>query len=80
MKTLKIFPYLQRNQPHSRRRLVILRRPDGLFTIADEYHYRTTADDGAVLAEGWARLQTEGIYDDAASAEREVETRISALG
>ena len=80
METLKIFPYLQRNQPHSRRRLVILRRPDGLFTIADEYHYRTTADDGSVLAEGWARLPPEGFYDSAASAEHEVETRISALG
>ncbi|QUD90554.1 hypothetical protein [Phenylobacterium montanum] len=55
---------------HPRRRMVVIRREDGNFTFAEQYHY-VTQNDGVVIAEGWASLRPEGIYSTANEAEAE---------
>jgi hypothetical protein len=46
------------------RRFVILQRDDGYFTYAEEYSYKSEYE-GEIIAEGWARLPTEGIFESA---------------
>jgi hypothetical protein len=50
------------NAPHKRRRLVVLQRKDGYFSLGEEYHYRSEYE-GKVVAEGWARLPPEGLFE-----------------
>jgi hypothetical protein len=52
------------------RRVVILQRDDGHFTFAEEYFY-TSVWEGAIVAQGWARHPSEGIFASAESAEAE---------
>ena len=78
MDVVKVFPYFLPDRQYSERRFAIVRRADGLYTIADEYFYRCTDGDGSVIAEGWGALSPEGIYDSVAIAEREVETMIGS--
>lgn len=64
------------SSPHPRRRTAVLKRPDGFFTVAEQYYYSSTYD-GIVIAEGWATLLATGIFSsieiaaDAARAELE---------
>lgn len=51
---------------HPRRRVVVLQCEDGLFTFAEEYQFVSERE---VIAEGWHRLPTNGIYAIARSAE-----------
>ena len=46
------------------RRVAILQRDDGHFTFAEEYFYKSEYD-GKVIAECWARLPAEGIFETA---------------
>jgi hypothetical protein len=52
------------------RRVAILQRDDGHFTFAEEYSY-TSEYEGKVIAQGWRRLQSEGIFASAETAEAE---------
>lgn len=55
---------------HPRRRVVVLRRADGHYTYAEQYHF-VSEHEGEVVAEGWATLPATGIYATAAIAEQE---------
>ena len=52
------------------RRVVILQRDDGHFTFAEEYSYKSEYE-GKIIAEGWARLPSEGVFATAEIAEAE---------
>jgi hypothetical protein len=54
-----------------RRRIVIVQRRDMYFSFAEEYFYISEYDDGEVIAQGWARLPPEGIYQTDQMAEAE---------
>ena len=50
---MKIIETFERTDAlHKRRRLVVLQRNDGFFSIAEEYYFRSEYD-GEVVAEGW---------------------------
>ena len=53
------------------RRVVILKREDGLYCIAEEYRFRSEYD-GEIAAEGWARLSCEGLFGSVEEAENEL--------
>ena len=55
---------------HRRRRVVVLRRADGHYAYAEQYHF-VSEHEGEVVAEGWATLLAAGIYATAAIAEQE---------
>ncbi len=55
---------------HPRRRVVVLRRADGHYTYAEQYHF-VSEDEGHVVAHGWATLPSTGVYATAAIAEQE---------
>lgn len=50
------------------RRVAILQRDDGYFTFAEEYFY-TSEYEGEIIAQGWARLPSNGIFASAEMAE-----------
>jgi hypothetical protein len=51
------------------RRVVILQRDDGYFTVAQEYFY-TSEYEGKIIAQGWARLgSSQSIFASAEMAE-----------
>jgi hypothetical protein len=50
------------------RRVVILQRDDGYFSFAEEYFY-TREREGKIIAQGWAQLQSQGIFASAEMAE-----------
>jgi len=52
------------------RRVVVLQRDDGHFTFAEEYFYKSEHE-GKIIAEGWARLPSEGVFASAEIAEAE---------
>ncbi|MGA7809887.1 hypothetical protein [Bradyrhizobium sp.] len=52
------------------RRVAILQRDDGHFTFAEEYAYKSEYE-GEIIAEGWRRLPSEGIFASAEIAEAE---------
>jgi hypothetical protein len=63
MQVVQIIATFERsNAPHKRRRLVVLQRKDGYFSFAEEYYYQSEYV-GEVVAEGWARLPPEGIFE-----------------
>ncbi len=64
---------------HRRRRMAVLERDDGHFTLAEQYHYATDVD-GKVVAEGWATLPSEGIFATAEEAEAEARLAIGRWG
>jgi hypothetical protein len=53
---------------------MVLQRNDGLFSFAEEYYFRTEHE-GAVIAEGWARLAPEGIFETIEIAAAEARAR-----
>lgn len=53
-----------------RRRVVILERDDGHFSLEVEY-FRTDVHDGEIVDQGWTGLGPKGIFDSAATAEAE---------
>lgn len=55
---------------HPRRRIVVLQRDDGHFSVAEEYHY-TNEYEGEVIAEGWHRQSPNGLYATPEIAEAE---------
>lgn len=55
---------------HPRRRIVVLKRDDGHFAFAEEYYY-VSEYEGEVIAEGWHRLPSNGVYETADMAETE---------
>jgi hypothetical protein len=55
---------------HPRRRIVVLRRDDGLYSFAEQYFFRSEYE-GEVIAEGWYTQSSNGIYASAAIAELE---------
>jgi hypothetical protein len=75
MLVVKVLETFERNDaPHKLRRLVVLQRDDGLFSFAEEYHYRIECD-GKVIAEGWARLPPERIFETVEIAATEARLR-----
>ena len=55
---------------HPRRRIVVLRRRDGLYTFAEQYE--ADSEDGAgTVAPAWCTLPAEGIHASADLAEAE---------
>ena len=59
---------------HKRRRLVVLQRNDGFFSFAEEYYFQSEYE-GEVIAEGWARLPPEGIFETIDIAVTEARSR-----
>lgn len=55
------------------RRLVIVERPDGIFSIAEEYYY-IFEDSGEVISEGWGQLPAEGLFETFVLARQEALT------
>lgn len=73
MEIVKIFPYCAIEGEFPERRKTIIQRPDSLYTIGDEYFYRSLDNDGSVIAEGWAQSQPSGnIFDTIELAEQEI--------
>jgi hypothetical protein len=56
------------------RRVAILQRDDGHFSFAEEYFY-TNVWEGEIIAQGWARLPSEGIFANAETTEAEGRAR-----
>lgn len=73
---LKAFPYRASAQIFSERRFAVLRRDDGMFTIADQYFHQTKDADGTVLSQGWITSFRDGLFGTKAEAEAEVMTRL----
>ena len=55
---------------HPRRRIVIVQRNDGWFALAEQYYYISRFE-GMIVAEGWATLPPDGLFEDVAIAEAE---------
>ncbi|KPN64650.1 hypothetical protein SAMN04488527_1696 [Aliiroseovarius crassostreae] len=64
---------------HPQRRYVVVERQDGNFSIAEQYYYQSSDEDGRIYAEGWASLRPQGIYADATSAESEARRLIEII-
>jgi len=77
MEFIKALPFVAPLREHPERRLVIAKRPEGLYTIIEEYNYRSADEDGSVYVGGWAPLPADGIFEDEATAVREAERIIS---
>jgi hypothetical protein len=56
------------------RRVAILQREDGNFSFSEEYFY-TSEYQGEIIAQGWAQLPPEGIFENAEIAEAEGRAR-----
>ncbi|WP_150526622.1 hypothetical protein [Roseibium sediminis] len=80
MKEIKSFPFTDQLSTFPQRRYVIVERPDGIFSITEQYLYQSSDEDGQIYSEGWASLGADGIYLDAASAIREVQRLIEVTG
>jgi len=63
---------------HLRRRMVILQRTDRYFSFAQQYYYRSEYE-GKVVAEGWANLHLEGIFESLSPAEVEARSAMRRL-
>lgn len=80
MKIVKIFPYQSPEREFSERRMTIILRSDGFYTIGDEYYYQTIDGDGTVLVEGWTSTALSGSFFESASlAEKEVQSIINRI-
>ena len=55
---------------HSRRRVVVLRRDDGWYSYAEQYHF-VSEYEGSVIAEGWHTLSSNGVVASVEIAEAE---------
>lgn len=53
---------------HPRRRVVIIQRNDGNFSLVEQYYYLSEFD-GTIISEGWASLTALGIYASVMLAE-----------
>ena len=51
-------------------RVLIVQRPDGIFSIAQQYWYHDEYE-GRLIAEGWSAIRPFGFYATAEIAERE---------
>ena len=79
MDAIKLFPYHSPNRRHTERRYAIVERTDGFYTIVDQYYFCFSDENGTISAEGWHGQHHDGIYDNLASAEREIQSRISLI-
>ncbi|MBW9054865.1 hypothetical protein [Rhizobium mesosinicum] len=62
---------------HPRRRMVLIQREDGFYAYAEQYYYISRYG-GEIIAEGWARLPTDGsIYENPQAAEAEARREFS---
>ncbi|GES41483.1 hypothetical protein FBZ98_108190 [Rhizobium sp. ERR 922] len=55
---------------HPKRRMVVLRREDGFYTYAEQYHY-VSHYEGKIIAEGWVTLPSDGMHTTSKIAEIE---------
>jgi len=62
VKTLQSIQTISVEGKSKERRIAILQREDGYFTFAEEYYYKSEYE-GEIIAEGWARLPNEGIFE-----------------
>ena len=75
MQLVKIIETFERSDAlHKRRRLVVLLRDDGFFSFAEEYYFRSEYE-GEAVAEGWARLSPDGIFETVEIAAAEARSR-----
>ena len=72
MNFVKSFPFSLPGAKHPDRRLTIVARDSGGFSIVEQYFYRTEDEEGSVIAEGWASLPGLGIFANVDLAEREI--------
>lgn len=78
MKIIKIFPYQSLDREFSKRRMTIVLRLDGFYTISDEYYFQTVNEYGTVLVEGWSSTAPTGsFFETVALAEQEVQSIIN---
>lgn len=63
---------------HPRRRLVIVQRPDGYYSLAQQYHYRSEFE-AKIVAEGWHTLGLEGIFESLDLAKSEAQLTMDRL-
>ncbi|WP_173485088.1 MULTISPECIES: hypothetical protein [unclassified Aliiroseovarius] len=81
MKEIVSLPFTNPLSAYPRRRYAVVERTDGNFSIAEQYFYQSSDEDGRIYAEGWTSLRPhQGIYADAASAEQEARRLVNALG
>lgn len=80
MELIKTFPYHEPRALHPQRRLSILRRTDGLFTIAEEYLYEEQITEGESTATDWARLPPFGLFGTSQEAEQEALAQLEQTG
>jgi len=64
---------------HPRRRIVVLLRGDGHFTVAEQYHY-VSEYEGEIVSQGWHTLEPNGIYGSVELAEAEALAASAELG
>ena len=67
-KTLQAIQTISVGGKPKERRIAILQRDDGYFTFAEEYYYKSEFE-GEIIAEGWAQLPNEGIFETIELAE-----------
>lgn len=69
VKTLQAIHTISVGGKPKQRRVAILQRDDGYFTFAEEYYYKSEFE-GEIIAEGWAQLPDEGIFETIELAEK----------
>lgn len=68
VKTLQSIQTISLEGKLKERRIAILQRDDGYFTFAEQYYYKSEYE-GEIIAEGWAQLPNEGIFETIELAE-----------
>lgn len=63
---------------HPRRRIVVLKRTDGAYSFAEQYHY-VSEYEGQVIATGWHSLPSHGLYSSLEVAAAEGQAWLEAL-
>ena len=78
MNIIKSFEFAAPNAIHTRRRLVIVERTEGFYSITEQYFYSAKDESGTVFKEGWANLPSAfGIFESEVLAEAEVRRHLS---
>lgn len=76
MNCVKSFSFTRYGATHPERRLNIVAKGSGGFSIVEQYFHRTVDEEGdeegSLIAEGWASLPGHSIFADAELAEREI--------
>jgi hypothetical protein len=68
MKLVRALEIIEIVSPPQQRRIAVLQRDDGHYSFAEEYAYRSEYE-GELIAEGWQRLPSEGIFHCEEAAE-----------